>query len=251
MRRAVSLLLTLAVLSLASLTPASARVAAAQDAPDPPDLGDTVFEDPLTATGVLRASTCPTRRIAGDFVPTGFRINVTGRCRDTDTNAGARSTMRDLTIGDGDVSIDVTPVEGVERARIILYARQQENQDGYALIWEPGLGLVQLRRWTSSTGVLLAERGDLARPSSETPTRLALRVDGERLWGFLDDELVVFATDGMYTGGFVAIASGRTGNPDDDEPSTVVWQNLRVAALVDGDAPRAPTYAPPEASPAS
>jgi hypothetical protein len=144
---------------VAMIQPAGALSVRADDLADLPELGAVVLDDPLTATGVLGPGQCQTGRDTWDFVPEGFRTKITGRCSET-SNAGARVTARRATVGDGEVAIDVTLTEGVDRARISLYTRAQPNGDGYRLSLEPGRGRAELRKVVGETAVLLAERTD-------------------------------------------------------------------------------------------
>ena len=249
MRQALTVILTVAAI-VATVSPATrAPVVVAQEATDPPELGASILEDPLAATGAMRATACPTGRNAGEFVPDGFRVKVTGRCVAEHTTAFLRLAVPGLVMRDGEASVEAAAMEGSDRVRISLFARQQANGDGYSLSWEPGLGVAALRKSAGETGILLAERTGVPRGESGGSTRLSLRLSGDRLWGFVNDELLVTATDAAFSEGVVALAVGRRGTPDEDAPTTVTWRNLRVAGLAEGDAARQPTYEPPASGP--
>ena len=53
----------------------------------PPDVGEVVLEDPLTAPGAVQAWRCPTGRNLGEFVGEGYLIKVTGKCSEAETQA--------------------------------------------------------------------------------------------------------------------------------------------------------------------
>jgi hypothetical protein len=248
MRRTVLVLLA-ATLVLATPTPGHwprPLTASVQEMPAPPEFGDVVVDDPLVGTGPFRPGSCPTGRNVGDFAPEGFRSKVTGRCIDADPSASMRPVATGLTVADGEVSVEATVVEGLERARISLSVRLQPNGDAYVILLEPMGGRTELRKALAGVPTTLAERTDLAPRSSGDWTRLALRLDGQRLWAFIDDEPVLSAVDdAIMSGGSIGLGVLRTGNADDDAPVAAVWRNLRVAALASGEAARAPTYAPP------
>src|SRR4051794_38268471 len=119
MRRAVAVLLALCV---GLIGPSAARVSLAsvalsQESLVPPELGDVVLADPLTATGPLRAAGCATGRNRTDFISEGFRQKVTGRCSESSTVAGIRTTVNGLSIADGEIATEAQVLEGAERAR--------------------------------------------------------------------------------------------------------------------------------------
>jgi hypothetical protein len=240
-------LLASALLMSASFLPASVPVARADDPADLPELGAVVLDDPLTAVGALGPGRCPTGLVTSDFVREGFRIAITGRCTET-SSAGSRVTSRGTSIGDGEVAVDVTVASGVERARVAVYARNQENGDGYYLALDPAAGRVELRKNAGETAVLLAERTDLDPIPLGAWTHLALRLEGDHLWGIVNDAPVLSTTDGAYGTGTIAIGALRLGNPDDEAPMNSVWRGLRMTALAAGDAARAPSYQPPAAA---
>jgi len=249
--RRVALLVVLLV--VATIQPAGSPAAHADDLADLPELGAVVVDDPLTATGVVRTTPCPTGRVGADFVPIGIRIKVTGRCSES-SSAGLRVIGRGLMMGDGDVTADVTVLEGIERARISLYVRDQAgpgNANGYRLSLEPARGRAEIRRTDGETGILLAERTDREPIPAGAWTRLALRVEGGRLWAIVNDEPIMSAADDTYASGTVSVATTRLGPVEDEAPTVAVWRNLRVTALASGDASRAPSYQPPAPPPAA
>lgn len=249
MRRMLPLLLVVGVLAAGHLPVAAApSIVPSQEIPPPPELGAVVFEDPLTATGAVRAGACPTGRNTAEFVPTGYRLRVTGRCTETAANASQLVYVPGLTIADGEVAVEVSATDAAERVRVNLFARVQENGDGYSLRWEPTRGKAELLRITGQPAVLLAERADLATASDGGWERLALRMDGDALWGYVGDEPVIAVADGTYVTGRVAFGIGRIGDVDDETPAAFVLRNLRVAGLAEGDLARQPTYEPPAAS---
>ena len=206
-----------------------------------------VVEDPLTATGAVEASVCPTTRNDRQFVGEGYRFRVTGKCLDTSTNASVAYRLRNLVVPDGEVSLQMRVVSGAERARVRLYLRDQGDPGGgYSVTLEPGRGAATLAVLANNQVTVLAEQTNLAGQFTRDDwNTLAIRAQGSNLWVLLNGVPILSASDPTFSSGGVFIALARLGELGDDQETAVILRNLRVSRLAGGDRARVPTYQGP------
>lgn len=230
----------------------STRAASAQATP--PDLGPTVLADRLTGPGIVGGGTCPTGRNSLGFAVEGFLMRVAGRCTSDSDSAGVTRRLEGLNLPDGEIQLELAAPRGDERARFRIFLRDQAEQAGYYVAFEPANGVVQLVRWERAEAILLAERRDLSDlVSPDSWNRLAVRLNGPTFWLIVNDQVVLTASDRTYVDGPVLVDLLRTGDPDDQFETSVVLRNLFVSPLAETAADRAPTVrtvaAPPTAVP--
>jgi hypothetical protein len=233
MRRAVAVLLALCVGLLGPVSAPGIRgsVALAQDSSDPPALGTVVLQDPLTGTGPFRPRACATGKGGSEFVEQGFRFRVTGRCTETSAIAVVAAGAQGVSAGNGELAVDVKMTEGQERGWASFSFRDQGNGDAYFLYWVPSLTRIELQKSIGSVSARLAENSHLAELEPDAWTRLAVRFAGPKIWVFVNDQLVLTATDPSLSRGALSIGGGRIGNIEDDAPVEIVWRNVQLTAL--------------------
>lgn len=212
----------------------------AQDSP--PVVDEPVATWSLRAPSVFRQGICPSGLDRVEATAEGLSLVVAGRCRDTSTAAAVTVESTGVVVADGEVSVDVRVPTGIERARLFLYARvQQDSVRSYYVMWDPGRGLAELRKATAANAsVSLAARDDLPVRTADQWARVALVFDGPRMWAMLDGEPILAARDEAYDAGALAVSMSRLGSIDGDTQITSIWRDLRVAPLVGGLADRAP-----------
>lgn len=232
------------------------------DDPPPPAVGATILEDPLLASAAIPPATCPTGRAGWEYDEEGLRLRASGPCAPSFPVAGGGPTVRGLDFIDGEVRLEVKVVSGLERVRFNINTRQQpfppgppslDNLAGSdSIATEPGLGQALIGRVGRPEG--FRTRSDLAGLlSADGWNTVAIRVQGPDFWLVVNDEPVLFTSDGSLERGTVAfsvlrLSEGRGRIEDDPNDTTevaVVVRNLRVSALADGDPARAPTYQRP------
>jgi hypothetical protein len=242
MRRAVAVLLAVwvGIVGAAAAPGAGRSVALAQESSDPPALGAVVLQDGLAGTGPFRPRACPSGRSASEFVEAGLQVRVNGRCTDANRTAFFVVVANGLTAAHGDVAVEVKVTEGRERGWVELSFRDQPNGDAYFFSWLPSQNRVELHKAIGSVSAQLAENANFAELDPDAWTRLSVRFAGPRIWAFVNDQLVMTATDPSLVRGGFTLDSGRFGNVEDDDPTTVIWRSLQVTALADEPAAAAP-----------
>ncbi|MGE3268214.1 MAG: hypothetical protein AB7P40_05665 [Chloroflexota bacterium] len=244
--RTATCVLTLVLLGLAVAgAPGTGfPVALAQDASDPPEIGDQIVADPLAAETIFPSGACPTNLSGGGYVGEGYRLSVTGPCRPGADLADAAVLGRGVTVPDGDVTVSFKVAAGGARTSLSLYARvQPRNSIGVYL--NPGSGEVTLFTIVDGTWSALATRQDgqeLLAPDAWNV--LSLRLEGSAIWLLLNGETALYGSGVSETAGGIGLRVVREGRVDDDQEATVVFANLAVSALADMPAERAPTYQP-------
>jgi hypothetical protein len=165
-------------------------------------------------------------------------------CVPDDGGAEGFGLFRNLSVGDGEVAVEFKVAQGPARATIGLYVRAHER-DALGITINPAEGAMSVCRRTNGQSARIATRRDLG--DSVDPldwNRFAIRTRGPETWLLLNEEPMLYTADaGVDDGGayFVVI---REGNPDDQEEVSVVFRNLTVSALADGDPTRAPALRP-------
>ena len=223
--------------------------ALAQDAP--PDVGPVVLEHSLTEPGLLRAFTSPTGRCSGQFANDGYTLTTSGGCQAPNQVAVTNLNIRGLTMADGEVRVDVRPLNKMYRTMFQLWVRFQGDSDGqrYYVAVNPVNATAQLTLRSNGKDTVLNERNDLAGVyAPDDWNTIGLRAQGSTLWVLINDQPILSASDPTFDSGGVLLLLSRVGppNPSDTEEASVAIRNLRVAALISGDQTRAPVYTPPQ-----
>jgi hypothetical protein len=226
--------------------------ALAEQIPSPPALGTTVLDTPLTSEGVFGAVSCPTGRGSAQFRPDGYRLAVSGACRDGQNFASVSSLGRGVTVPDGDVEAQFRILTGLERVRLHLYTRL--GPDGwYRAQWEPTTGIAVLAKMQGGTFSMLARRADLRPLTASDPSHtLALRTQGAQIWVLIDGQPALSASDSTHSTGGIEVDLERTGPVGDAQEVSALMQRLRVSTVSGGAPNRAPTVQQqPAAAPAA
>lgn len=212
--------------------------------PQPPALGSTVLNDPLTTTGAIRGSSCPLGLTTGEFAAEGYIIKIRGKCRDTQTSAAMNVRSNGLAVVDGEVRVQARVVSGADRGYYYLVGRVGPDRlTGYSASFNPSARRVSLFRWQTGDDTTLAQESEPTRlPFVDGWNTVALRFKGSSIWVLLNDTPVIRVDDATYDRGAIELGGGRSGNVNDTAESATVFRNLQVRALADGDPGRAPTY---------
>lgn len=237
-----------------SSAPASALPAAsAPPSGPPPGVGEVVYQDPLTAPGIIPLGSCPTGKGRGEVVGEGFLMAVQGKCTAQARTAAVGPTLAGLTVSDGEIGFEFKVTHGVDRATITLVSRVKDGApSGYAMSVAPasGFGLIARIGQDASSTALLARRADLGgllhRDDWNT---LAMRLVGSSLWLLINDQPALMAEDGTFDTGAVGLGIGKSGNADDEEEVAVVFRNFSVSKIDGAPEDRAPSYHRPSAPP--
>jgi hypothetical protein len=143
--------------------------------------------------------------------------------------------------------VEARIVAGAERALIRVFTRATPGSNGYFAELDLARGWVGLYRWSDGQVTTLTRQpADLSAVyDQQSWTAVAIRARGQRLWLLLNEQPLLSARDATLESGGGLLALVRTGNPDDDEESAVIFRNLRVSALATGDPARRPSYESP------
>lgn len=199
----------------------------------PPEPGDAIIAEPLTASGAVRSGVCPTQRAENRFVPDGFLMRVAGKCRDEASSAQITETIAGLVLPDGELRVETRAVAAPERALFRVFFRAQPNStDGYIVYVAPTRGWVGLQRWSGTESTYLGGLSD-ATPlfSPDGWNSLAIRLQGSTIWVLVNDLPVLRATDPAYSSGTVELNLERLGDLNDERETAVVVRNLQVSRL--------------------
>jgi hypothetical protein len=219
----------------------------------PPAVGDLVMEDPLTGSSLAGYRTVSRNgRNVSEPVGEGRIIKVSGPTTSSTTQAALTDRINFVTVPDGEIRVEFKLVSGYERARIRLWFRDQGREtESYVAEVDPASGHIQLRYYSyAGPDQVLAERSELAELfSPDDWNTLAVRLRGNELWALIGETPVLWAADPRLSSGEVLLGLRRLGSTEDTEESAVVFRNLRVSALADGEPTRVPTYVPQEPQP--
>jgi hypothetical protein len=227
-------LLVPALLLLAGAGVRQVRAAgpSAQDVPDPPELGEVLFQASLTGPEVFAPGRCPTGAAFGENVEAGFRLAVLGKCVSEAEAANLPVPGRDITIWDGDVALDFRVDAGAERAGINLFARIHEGRYLAAYL-SLATGRAELFRRENGVNTVVASRDDLADLDPSGWNRLALRFRGGQLWLLVNDTPMLYASDVLDQAGGIGIAVVREGNVGDTDEVAVMFKDLTVTGFAE------------------
>jgi hypothetical protein len=206
-----------------------------------------VITDPLTSARVFATGACPLRLDTADFVQGGYQVTIRGKCTESSTTAFVNATSRGVTFTDGEMRVQARVVAGTERTFMALAGRVGAGRShGYLARFDPVTPRVSLSRWDGAeeaTSPAIVEVTDPARlPFVEGWNTLAMRFKGTRIWVLLNETVILSAEDSTYDAGAVEVGAGRHGDLEDDYESAVLYRNLEIRALADGDPARAPVY---------
>ncbi|MFN8524631.1 MAG: hypothetical protein U0821_16160 [Chloroflexota bacterium] len=214
--------------------------------PQPPGVGDVVFADSLMQAGALQPTNCATGRNSTRFVEDGLQYRVTGRCTESATNAAIGRRVPGLTMTDGDIRLEFKVIAAPDRAELLLGTRVNDGGNEYAAYVRPGLGQVQVNKFTNGQRTVLNRRTDVANLyQTDTWNSVALRTQGNNLWLLLNDEVVVAVADDSLDRGAAGITLYRMGDANDDAEVSILVRNLRISGLLGSEESRLPVYAPP------
>ncbi|MCC7368369.1 MAG: hypothetical protein IT306_08100 [Chloroflexi bacterium] len=227
--------------------PAAAAKPAAFDPtlPTPPEVTGGVFQNSLANADILPSGRCFGGRSHGEAVDEGFKVTVGGRCVESAETAELALPARGVSIGDGDLAMDVKAVAGAQRAQVTVYLR---NQPGKLAGVTVNLASGEAKVFTLIDGNMnvVASRTDIG--GLATPTdwnRLGLRVRGGELWLLLNDDPILYAADVLTDVGGAGVRLLREGNPDDEDETAVVFRDLTLSTVAGGGDGRAPAYNQP------
>jgi hypothetical protein len=220
------------------------------DAGLPPAVGSSVVEDSLTGPGLLQAYTCPSKRNTADFASDGLAFKITGKCSDTSNTAYLSEHMSRIVLRDGEVRFEMRTVGSAGRSIVRLYfrARPTTEEGYYAVEIRPGAGAAALYRSAPGQFTTLAERGDLGGLLGDDQWKsVAVRTQGPKIWVLINDQVVLSAVDTSHDVGDLIVGVARLGDVNEQDPTTVVLRNFRVARLAEGDDARATVFLMPPA----
>jgi hypothetical protein len=219
-----------------------------------PSLGPTILEEDLLAPNLFQPFACRTGHGGWDYVDEGMRVSLTGTCSEGDRFAAIAMLLRGLTMTDGEVSIQAKVLSGSERMRFGINTRAQPAapgapRAGHAVGIEPGAGRGLLGATTSA--VTQVDLGGIV--SDGDWNTLAIRLQGPSLWLLVNDQPAAFVSDSSVDRGDVLLnlvrlnsaADGIENDPNDSTEVAVVFRNVRVSGLADGEPARLPTYQRP------
>jgi len=189
----------------------------------------------------------------------GLTFRMTGSCRRYIPDyVYDYADFRGLVITDGEIRVEARVLSAGDRALVRLYFRTPDPLNangGYALVVHPESERVAfVRQGSAGYGdpdeQLLALREGIGKKlGSGAWTSVSVRMQGGNFWAFIDDALVLSASDDQYpSGGAGVIVARFTDNTDDTELAVVV-RNAKVTALADGDPARAPMLTVPTPPP--
>jgi hypothetical protein len=220
-------------------------LAADDDLPDPPDLGDVVLEDALSDGEIIPPGTCPTGKALGENVDEGLILKVRGPCRPDDKEASVQVLMRGLGVQDGEVALEFKTVQGGDRAGTYLYM-QVAGRNWIAAYLNPNEGTARLLQSVDGQVSTLGSREDLDQLVDPSDwNRAALRGSGSEVWLLVNDEPVLYSDDAAVGAGRAGVGLARSGSPNDGDEAAVVLRNLTVTALADADPERMPVSQAP------
>lgn len=235
----------------AAPTPAAKPTAAAKPAafdpslPTPPEVTGGVYQNSLANTDILPAGRCPGGRSRGEAIGEGFKVTVGGRCVDEAETAELALPARGVSIGDGDLALDVKSVAGAQRAQITVYLRNQPGRLAAATV-NLATGEAKLFTLADGTFTTVASRSDIGALAIPTDwNRLGLRVRGGELWLLLNDDPILYAADVLTDVGGAGVRLLREGNPDDEGETAVVFRDVTLSTVAGGGEGRAPAYNQP------
>jgi hypothetical protein len=210
--------------------------------PKAPDVTGGVGDSSVVSTDVFPSGRCLTGQGRGETVDEGFKIVVSGRCREDAETADIALPGRGISIGDGDIALDFKVLSGAQRAAVSMYVR---NSSGKLIgaTFNAATGEAKLFNFDQGNMTIIASRTDaqaLAIPSDWN--RLAVRVRANELWMLINDDAVLYATDVLTDVGGVGIRLLREGNPDDEEETAVVFRGLTISTVSGGGEGREPKY---------
>lgn len=221
-----------------------APVATAQDNP-PPELGDIVLEDPMTAAGAATITQCQTGKNPGQFGEDGLTLTINGSCF-SNANSGFRGVQfAGLNVPDGEIRFDLRIISGYERLFLSIITRSTPGAAA-STVRRPSIGLnvgTDLARIGFHTSTAITRPGLKSAIPADTWVNIAVRLQGPTAWLLIDDQPFMSFTDpeGGGDGAGLSIASIKTGTLDDGQDVVYMLRNLRVSGLAGSEIARLPS----------
>lgn len=248
-----------ATIVLVLISALMAPVAVAQEEP-PPELGDVVVTDGMTAPGLVSPQNCATNANPAQFSEEGLRLTLNGACLATPgTGGGAFKSVLfpTLHVPDGEVRFDLKVTDGFDRLGFSIFAHGT-----------PGAPAATTRRVQVSLnrgldrasiiflggGKSLSRGGLAALMPPDTWISVAVRMKGNVTWLLIDDQPFLSFADADGDGGSgtgLSILFLRTAPGGDAQDITLALRNLKVSALAGGDVARVPSVGAPQTSPST
>lgn len=233
-------LVTLLALSPMSLTGDWPRMALAQASGQPPAVGAPFLIESLSSKGSFVFGECPTGRTSGTYQGDGAHLSVKGRCVGNAPYASMIGLSTDVSLEDGEVTVDLRMLEGAERAALGLLVRTNVDGSGYWIGWLPAAGQLYVRNGISETSRFLGARSGIVSTDPDGWMRLTVRMQGDLIWILADERPVLALLGNGSTRGGVGLMLVRFGDPEADVPAEGLWKNFSVSALANGDPARGP-----------
>jgi len=248
MRKIIVVVSAIIALIISSLSAVGWSSALAQDAP--PGLGDVILEDPLAAPGLPNMYTCPTGRVTRQFANDGLTITASGGCQMPEGFAGSGvDGFGSLRFVDGEFRVEFRQLGGLDRTQVGVNVRtnNQSGFSGYTTTLNLTRGTLNLGVSVNGQGKQLGSRNDLASiVKPDDWNSLAVRAQGPNLWVFVNDSMVLTATDSSLDSGAANGLVFRSGQPSAEDTQEVsgVLRNLKISAIAGGEQARMTVYTP-------
>ena len=226
-------------------SPSPEAIAAAPGQPAPPSVTGGVFSDPLTSGRVLPAGVCRTGYALGDLLPEGLELTVLGYCFEGQEQPSLTVPARGVTIGDGDVALDLKVTNNPGRVGVNVFVRDRDGKlmSTYLSFARNEATLFKREGGQKTT---VASRQDLNQTIDPGAwNRVALRVKGGEAWLLINDTPYLYTADVIDQVGGIGIALVREGNTEDEDEAVVVFKDLTLSTVQGADPARAPTYKAP------
>lgn len=246
---------------LALTTSLAVPVVEAQDQP-PPQLGEVVVADAMTAPGLARPQDCPTGANPAQFGEDGLTLTLNGSCFSA---AGFDRfkvvSFPGLRVPDGEVRFDVRVTSGIDQFSLGVSARQTPYTPGMS-VTTMRQAQVSLIRKTDQASVMFARESTFRRHGlaallqPDTWFNVAIRLQGNTVWLLIDDQPFMSSADpgGDAGNGTNLSVVLQLFEPEGDRQDVVLTlRNFKVTALAGSEVERLPSVGavPPPSSAAS
>jgi hypothetical protein len=213
--------------------------------PPPPSVEEVILADSLIEPSMISAAPCPSGLSAIEHAGEGVVFKTRGRCRPEATTATIVQLVRGLSMLDGEIAISYKIVGGGPRASLSLNTRLRDRT-WLSVFLSPETGYSDLSRGDEGEFKTLMQRNDAHRLARHDDwNRLALRTRGNEVWVLLNDQPMLYSNDANLGVGGVSLSVLRSGSVDDQTEVAVVFADLKVSALEDGDPARWPSFRQP------
>jgi hypothetical protein len=249
MQRIVVAFLMFAVLVAGNLNGAGWSPAWAQG--EPPEVGEVILEDGLAAPGLPSMYTCPTGRVTRQFANDGLTIVASGGCQEPGGFAGSGiDGVGSLKFVDGEFRVEFRQLAGLDKTQLGINVRtsNQSGFSGYYSNLNVTRGTLNFGVSVNGQGKPLGQRNDLASLlKPDDWNTMAVRAQGPNFWVFVNDSMVLSATDASLDSGAANATVFRAGQPNaaDTQEISGALRNVRISAIAGGDDARKTAYTPP------